>query len=549
MSFNSLLVPNNYSLYFGHTQVENDNTVGTITTQDISYVSGLSSNLQNQIDNFGNPVFLTPPGDILVPDATNNIISSTDYGLPISINQPVSIDHTLTLGLLNITETLGTTGAINNTQLSYLEGLTNDLQAQIDNIGVPPTLSPHGDIVVVSGIGSTISSTDFAKPISLHQDLQIGSLTIHDNGGVGEITTTDLQYCQGLTSNLQSQINAIGTPPTLTPQGDMIVVSSTDFITSSSSYGSKVTISQNLELGPLTIHQNGGTGTTETMDLEHIQGLRSNLQNQINNIGTPPHLSPIADVVVVSSTNGLVSSQESNYPVSVNQNLTLLGSEFISNSTNNIFGSTGSDSGNGLRINNNASAQIFTVDTVNKTVSVRNTFDIYNAAGFRILEIDPFFNTLTFNNYAMNMPYAAQTLCNTSHQVQTYPATTNIPFDAVVYNSGSVVSGSSFIAQAPGLYQFSIQAKYICELVAGASYNYWLILNKNNVEYFGKFGKPKVTIDQQGPISYTGLIVWTGDIILADEDVITFDCSVGFVAGAGGAVYTNEIFMEFVKIA
>jgi hypothetical protein len=548
MSVGSLLSPNPYSIYLGHVKVQNDNTAGTITTQDMSYLEGLRSNVQEQIDDLGAPPTLTPAGDVLVVSADNTIVTSTNYGAPITINQATTINDSLTLGNLTITNTLGSTGGINNSELFYLNGLRSNAQAQIDTIGTPPTLTPDGDIVVVSSIGSIISSTGYGGPVSLNQDLEIGSLTLHNSGGTGTTTTTDLQYLQGGLSNFQAQINDIGTPPTVTPPGDMVVVSSIGSIVSSSSYGSPVTISQDLGLGTLTIHQNGGTGTTNTTDLQNIQGSHSNFQAQIDSIGTPPTLTPQGDIVVVSDINSIISSSAYGNPVTVSQNLTLSGNLFQSNSAQNIFSPT-SDSLSAFQVKDSGGIQQFGVDTVNKIVSVngqnsRDKFDVFNSVGARILQVDTANNIMYLNGLPMTIPYACQVTCTTPILVATYPSFSQITPLNILYNVGGVVNGNSIVCPLSGLYQFCIQVKFILGSTTAADRDVWLDLYKNGGSAYGKWGSPGTTVDNNGGL-YTGIFAWTGNIRLATSDALTFYTAVG---QGFGTVTVSQIYISFVKI-
>ena len=131
-------------------------------------------------------------------------------------------------------------------KLLYLANVTSDIQAQIDAIPVPATLTASRATVTdaqgkvaVSDVTSTEVgyldnvSSNIQTQLDSKQATITGSATSIDNETLdGEravitsaqgkiaasstITTTELNYLDGATSNIQTQIDAIPVPPTLT---------------------------------------------------------------------------------------------------------------------------------------------------------------------------------------------------------------------------------------------------------------------------------------------------------------------------------------------
>ena len=135
---------------------------------------------------------------------------------------------------------------ITTTKLTYLANVRSDIQAQIDAIPVPATLTASRATVTdaqgkvaVSDVTSTEVgyldnvSSNIQTQLDSKQATITGSATSIDNETLdGEravitsaqgkiaasstITTTELNYLDGATSNIQTQIDAIPVPPTLT---------------------------------------------------------------------------------------------------------------------------------------------------------------------------------------------------------------------------------------------------------------------------------------------------------------------------------------------
>ena len=134
---------------------------------------------------------------------------------------------------------------ITTTKLTYLANVRSDIQDQIDAIPVPTTLTASRATVTdaqgkvaVSDVTSTEVgyldnvSSNIQTQLDSKQATITGSATSIDNETLdGEravitsaqgkiaasaITTTELNYLDGATSNIQTQIDAIPVPPTLT---------------------------------------------------------------------------------------------------------------------------------------------------------------------------------------------------------------------------------------------------------------------------------------------------------------------------------------------
>ena len=229
----------------------------SVTTTELSYMSGVTSSVQTQLD-AKVPEALTN-GNILVGSATNiatGVAMSGDIGIindgttSISsgvivdgdVNASAAIAHSKMAALTanRVTETDGSgvviASAITNTELNHLDGVTSNIQTQLDakipealtsaNIlvgngsNIATGVAMSGDIgiindgttaiqsgVIVNGDVNATAAIDFSKMASL----TASRATETDGSGVvvaSAITSTELNYLDNVSSNIQTQLDA-----------------------------------------------------------------------------------------------------------------------------------------------------------------------------------------------------------------------------------------------------------------------------------------------------------------------------------------------------
>lgn len=532
-------------------------SINTTSAIEISYLEGARSNIQAQIDSIDpNPIFLTPPGDILVVSPENGIISSTNYGAGVTVNQNLAFNNDVKIGSLAIAND-AITGSITTTELSYLEGASANIQAQIDSIGVPTTLTPAGDMVVASVTGSPITSSGYGSKVTINQDLGLGSLTIHSNGGTGTLTTTELSYVEGVTANIQAQLDSIGAPIVLTPPGDIVVVSATNSPISSTDYTSPtITINKNAHfidnvvIGSVTIVPDATTGSITGTELGYSAGLTANIQAQLDSLGVPVVLSPPGDMVVASSTGSPITSNGYGSSVTISQNLTLHGSLFESDAPANII-TPSANSLHAFEVSDSIGTQQFNIDCINKITSVAgqnslDKFDIYNQSGSKIIQVDTSNGRLYLNGISLNIPYAVQTYCNTNVLVSTYPTFTQIPFDSTPFHVGIPFGSNAFTVPVAGLYSISMSVNFVLGTSIAASRNFWFNFYVNGVPKTQEYGVVSATTFTFITTIFTGQFQYNYVTPLQAGTLITYQTAVG--AGTG-TVNVQNAYMSLVKIA
>jgi fructose-specific component phosphotransferase system IIB-like protein len=258
--------------------VSDDNgkvAVSSITTTELGYLSGSTSNIQWQLDG----------KEATITGAATTITSSnltTSKALVSDDNGKVAVS------------------SITTTELGYLSGSTSNIQGQLD-----------GKEATITGAATTITSSNLSTSKALVSD---------DNGkvAVSSITTTELGYLSGSTSNIQGQLN--GKEATIT--GAATTITSSNLTTSKA----------------LVSDDNGKVAVSSitTTELGYLSGSTSNIQGQLN--GKEATITGAATTITssnLSTSKALVSDDNGKVAVS---SITTTELGYLSGSTSNIQG-------------------------------------------------------------------------------------------------------------------------------------------------------------------------------------------------------------------
>ena len=136
----------------------------TITTQELNYLDGVTSNIQDQID--GKQDEISGGASTIV---SNNL--TTSRALISNANGKVAVSN------------------VTSTELGYLDGVTSAIQTQL-----------NGKQSTISGAATSIVSNNLTANRAL----------VSNSSGkvaVSSVTSTELRYLDGVTSNIQTQLN------------------------------------------------------------------------------------------------------------------------------------------------------------------------------------------------------------------------------------------------------------------------------------------------------------------------------------------------------
>lgn len=278
----------------------------TITTTELGYLDGVTSNVQTQLNNkassshvhgdISNTGTLPNASTVVIADAnkkiTNSTITTTELGylsgvtssIQTQLNNKAGSSHAhgniSNGGALSgksmavITDTNGlitTSSTISTTELGYLDGVTSNVQNQLNSkAGSGHT---HGNLTNGGALGTAnaVAVTDGNKLLTASTS----------------ITTTELGYLDGVTSNIQTQLNnksaSTHTHGNITNDGklgtaSMVVISDANKNITTSS-------------------------TISTTELGYLDGVSSNVQDQLNAKAPTSHASTATTYGVSSAAN------------------------------------------------------------------------------------------------------------------------------------------------------------------------------------------------------------------------------------------------------
>ena len=217
----------------------------SVTETELGYLSGTTSNIQNQIDNVSGNVETTDLSGTaeqitVSPTGTDVLVGSTPVTL--SLEQNISNTSTPTFANVNLTGVTANkalyTGASNqivasvvtDIELGYLSGVTESIQDQLnekaESFDVTDLVGTSDQILLSEdGTGVLLGATPIQ--ISLPQNIDVaatptfstlelsnltdGRVVINDGGliATSTITNTELSYLDNLSGNVQNQINNI----------------------------------------------------------------------------------------------------------------------------------------------------------------------------------------------------------------------------------------------------------------------------------------------------------------------------------------------------
>ena len=262
----------------------------TVTTTELGYVSGVTSGIQNQINNLQTQVTNVvsagggggssasnnfTPYRVLVSDTNSNIVvspvSSTELGYLLGttssvqnqLNSKQSIitgavttvtSVNLTINKVAISDNNGKIAAstVTTTELGYVSGVTSGIQTQINNLQTQVT-----NVVSAGGGGGSSASNNFTPYRVLVSDK-------NSNIIVSPVTSNEVGYLSGVTSSVQNQLDS----------KQSLITGAATTVTSANLTINRVAISDNI--GKIAV------STITSNELSYLSGARSNLQKQLD---------------------------------------------------------------------------------------------------------------------------------------------------------------------------------------------------------------------------------------------------------------------------
>ena len=310
---------------------------GLVTNEKFGYLSGVTSNIQTQLDNASADYTvdicmnktLTVGGDAsfnnnVVVDGNINGVSKVQMGYLSNISSDIQNQLNINAGsIVNNTSQITTlqastisvdnklsaswvgTGTVDNAKFGYLSGVTSDIQTQLDNasadynvdICMNKTLTIGGDASFNNDVKiDGILTVDIDKVPTWNQAT---------TGNAATATTADTATTAAtVTDSTQSAITKLGTLIDLEVEGDVTINGNikadkitNDYIINTETTNYTLMVAEDLSLnGKLFVLEDAslnsnlsvaGTINNITNDeISYLSGVTSNIQTQINNAST-----------------------------------------------------------------------------------------------------------------------------------------------------------------------------------------------------------------------------------------------------------------------
>ena len=183
------------NLLLGHIEATSAN-IGNVSNTELQYLDGVTSAIQTQID--------------------TKLASSTASSTYAPLSGP-SFTGTVTL------PDTTSIGNVSSTEIGYLNGATDNLQDQINSkapIANPTfTGTVSGITKTMIGLGDVDNTADMGKPVStaaqaalnLKSDIEsptfTGTVVLPSTTSIGNVSNTEISYLDGVTSEIQGQLN------------------------------------------------------------------------------------------------------------------------------------------------------------------------------------------------------------------------------------------------------------------------------------------------------------------------------------------------------
>jgi len=329
----------------------------TLTTTELNYVDGVTSAIQTQMDLKSPLASPTFTGTVTVPDNTIALGTKTtgDYVATITGGTGVSstaattgegTTHTLSIGqAIATTDSPTFAGLTVNGASVVFEGVTaNDFETTLtvtDPTADRTITFPDATTTVVgTDTTQTLTNKTLTSP-KVNEDVVLTSTATELNILDGAVlSTTELNYVDGVTSSIQTQLNAKAPLESPTFTGTVVLPSTVNGPSASTSVnllfpttGGHITLGGSQTTGNLTI----GGGSTRTTGAVNIGTGATTTGTKTVNIGTGSTAGTTE--VVVGSSSGATSNVTLNGTVTaannlvVNQDLTVNGNVIFEGST------------------------------------------------------------------------------------------------------------------------------------------------------------------------------------------------------------------------
>jgi len=248
-------------------------TTTTVNSTEINVTTGLvfEGATANAYETTLTVVDPTADRTITFPDSTGTVVVVDGVG-----NVSVSTAE------LNVLDGITATTA----ELNYVTGVTSGIQAQLDAKAASSHTHAQSDIINLVSDLSTIN-TELSNKATLSGPTFSGTVSLPTTTSIGDVSSTELQYVNGVTSAIQTQLDGkSGTAHT-----HLLAAGATDVTASAS----ELNIMDGVTASTAEINILDGL-TTSTTELNYVDGVTSAIQTQLDGKASSSHTHAQSDI-------------------------------------------------------------------------------------------------------------------------------------------------------------------------------------------------------------------------------------------------------------
>jgi len=218
-------------------------SIGNVSASEISYVDGVTSGIQAQLDSkapTANATFTgTTSGITKAMVGLSNVDNTSDANKSISTATQSALDLKAPTSNPTFTGTVvlpaaTSIGNVSATELGYVDGVTSSIQAQLDSklstASIAATYAPiesptftgtvSGVTKAMVGLGNVDNTSDAGKPVSTAQQAALdlkaplanatltGTVVLPATTSIGTVSAAEIGYVDGVTSSIQTQLDS-----------------------------------------------------------------------------------------------------------------------------------------------------------------------------------------------------------------------------------------------------------------------------------------------------------------------------------------------------
>jgi hypothetical protein len=297
------------------TQTSGSTSLKDLTTDNITMRTNKSINQSGTTDNnLGQTTIsdltvlssMTFPSTVTVPEATQtgdltftgdakiiqDLTSGTENSFKASKFKSIQVNG-------NIEQTLGTT--------------------ELQDTNIVGNINIEGDLNMTTANSEAIfENVNINKDINVDGTTQLKSLTLND--GTTTISNSEFQQLDGVTSNIQNQLNSISSTANTNSTNIIALYNNSVFTSGDQTVGGIKTFTSKINFSNNIVQTSGNTtlkavscdsltvGSVSNTEISYLDGVTSSIQNQINNLSTGQ--SSLNSSVVYLSTPQTITGQK-----------------------------------------------------------------------------------------------------------------------------------------------------------------------------------------------------------------------------------------------